>query len=679
MIGAATAYIAGSFFASVFSPAAAILFTAGAAAAALILVRRKTELIRDVIMITVCWSVAFGVYSGALAYHEKPAKSLSGTTGSFSGVVEDFDVYDGGKASYTIYGKAGGGRSMRVTCYCDDLGAQLGDRIDLEDCRFELPAGDYLYDSTDYCKSRRIFLRITGGNASLTRQHSHKIGNALRFYREEMIRRFKGSLGQEAGGFLSGMVFGEKQSLDPDLRTALYRTGIGHILAVSGLHVSIIAALIMALMKKLRVNRFVSFGAVNAVMILLILLARSPISAIRAAIMLDLMYSAGLFLRQSDSLNSLSIAALVICIADPFAIHSAGFMLSLSGTFGIAVFGPYMTQDLPTDSLLQRVSKAFAVAFFTTVSVFPLSLMYFDEVSVISPLANLLLVPLSSGAMVLGLIYVGSAGLLPTLYPAGSLIKLVIGASDLISGTGFSHISRSSGKLPMLAAALGGAVLLTYAVFRKRKAVFLTIIISAAVFTSCLLTGALIRRSTFRIAVLGRGSSAAVVVSYKGSYDVFDLSGNYRSPDYVRKYLMQQGAGSADSVFLTKNIQAQYSAYSAQLRLFPSQTWIASGETPVFGGEEVTLFGDDGFTYDGSGYTARYSGGTLTIDRNGTIAAFVPANKGSALVDLTVFYGDLPNGSTPIPGETYLGSGEGLANNFEIVFTDSGTYKTRRL
>lgn len=679
MIGAATAYIAGSLFASLFSPGAGAVIALGALLAALVALRRKRELLRDVIMIAVCWTISFTVYSLADLRYEGLGRALDGTEGGFSGVVEDFSSYDGGKASYTLYGRANGGASMRVSCYCDDLGAELGDRIDLKDCRFELPSGDFLYDSRDYCKSQRIVVRITGGEPSLTRTGARRIGNALRSYREEMILRFKGKLGEEAGGFLAGMVFGEKQSLDPDLRTALYRTGIGHILAVSGLHVSIVAALVMALMRALRVGRYVSFGAVNVVMIMLILLAKSPVSAIRAAIMLDLMYSAGLFLRQSDPLNSLSIAALLICIADPFAIHSAGFMLSLSGTFGIAVFGPYMTKDLPTETLPQRIFRDFAIAFFTTLSVFPLSLMYFDEVSVISPVANLLLVPLSSGAIILGLIYTATAGLLPTLYPAGVLIRAVLRAAELVSGTGFSHISRSGALLPALAAVIGAAVLVTYAIFRRRRAVFIALIIGTAVFSGTVLTQAMIRRNTFRIAVLGRGSNAAVVVSYKGRRDVFDLSGSYKSPEYVRKYLMQDGAGGADSVFLTKNIQAQYSAYLAELRGFPSQTWIASGETPVFGGGEVTLFGDEGFSFESEEYRANYTGGTLTIEREGAKVSFVPAGKSSADAELTVFYGALPKGAAPVPGGIYLGTGPGQTDDLEIVSKNGGTYQTRRL
>ena len=686
MIGAGTAYIAGSFFAFLFSPVSGAVCAAGIFAAALFILRDRKEFFRDTIMVIILWSMGFLFYSGYTVLRARPAQDLAGTVGSFSGKVEDFTLYDGEKASYTLSGKANGKVYARVIFYTDDLGARIGDVISVDECGFEAISGDYLYDSRDHYKSRKIFLQLSDGKASLTEMNARPIKNLLWDFREKMVGRFRSELGEDAGAFLAGMVFGEKQGIDPNLKAALYRTGIGHILAVSGLHVSIIAALIMTLMNWLKVNRFVSFGVMNLLLLLLIVLARSPVSAIRAAIMLDLVYSARLFLRIADPLNSMSIAVLLICLVNPYSIHNAGLWLSLSGTFGIAVLSPYLTKEIPADKLSGRIFRAFAAAFITTVSVFPLSLLYFDEVSVISPVTNVLLVPLCTLAMVLGVVFVVTGGFLPVLAPAGVLINMVIKVSDAVSSAGFSHIADSGAFLPVLTMILGAVVIAVYFATFKRRKVLIALAAAIGVFSLSAAGQMLVRRNTFRVAVLGRGSNAAVVVSYKGSRDVFDLSGNYRSPQYVRKYLMCDGADKADNVVLTKNIQAQYAAYYDALSIFPSKTWLSAGDTPVFGGGDVQLFGEGGFDFQTDSYSAHYSDGSLTITHGGTTVTFVPAKDAGDTGALTVCYGEIPkNTEIRTDGTIYLDGKPGSdheysdLNNFEIIIPESGNEHIRRL
>ena len=686
MIGAASAYIAGSFFAFLFTPWLSAVVAGTLFAAALLVLHDRRELIRDLAMIMLCWAVGFSAYSGYNALRCRPALSLDGTTGSFSGTVEDFTVYSGDSASYILKGKANGKVPCKVVCYTDDLGARLGDLVTVDNCDFSAITGDYLYNSKDNYKAQRIFLTVSGGTSVLTEMHARPVRNALRNYREKMIGKFRSELGEDAGSFLAGMIFGEKQGIDPEIKTALYRSGIGHILAVSGLHVSLIAALIMWLMQLLRVNRFVSFGVMDAAVIILLILANSPVSAIRAAIMVNLMYLAGLFLRQNDPLNSLAIAALLICIVNPFSIHSAGFWLSLSGTFGIAVLAPYLTRELPQDTLSGKLLLSFLTALITTISVFPLSLLYFDEVSAISPITNVLLVPLCTLAMILGLIFVVSGGFLPMLSPAGVLLDFVIKVTDLLGSKGVSHIADPGRLLSCVAMISGAAVISVYFITQKRRAVVVAISAAVVVFSCTLLTQTMIRRNTFRIAVLGKGSSAAIVVSCSGRRDVFDLSGNYRNPQYVRKYLMCDGADKADSIVLTRNIQAQYSAYASCLSFFPSQTWIASGETPVFGGEEVQLYGEEGFSFSTDDYSAEMVGETLTINRNGTSISFSPAAEISGESDLAVCYGEISRGTQlQTDGTIYLDTKPGTdyrysgINNFEMTITKSGIPQIRRL
>lgn len=207
-----------------------------------------------------------------------------GQNGSFEGEVADVKYYSGDNALYTLKGKINGVQPAKINYYGNVLNADYGDIVRLEDCKFSVPESTYLFDSESYYKADGIFLDAGYCSSVSTEKMKRKIfRKALMSYREKMISKFKISLGDSSGDFLAGMVFGEKQGMSDNLKTSLYRCGIGHILAVSGLHISIIAMAVMGFLKRLRVNKYVSFGLVNAVMLLFISMANYPVSAVKSA------------------------------------------------------------------------------------------------------------------------------------------------------------------------------------------------------------------------------------------------------------------------------------------------------------------------------------------------------------------------------------------------------------
>jgi ComEC/Rec2-related protein len=189
----------------------------------------------------------------------------------------------------------------------------------------------------------------------------------------------------KTGNFLGAMVFGEKRGFDPDMKTELYRSGVGHVMAVSGIHVSVIAVMLMAVLSRLQLGRILPFILMNVLLIIFITMAEWPASAVRALVMIDFIYSARIFRRQSDIFNSLAGAVLAICIADPFAVYSSGFFLSVTATFGIGVFGPYMTRNFTGN----RHVRNFLIMICTSMCIFPLTIKYFGETSLISPITNI--------------------------------------------------------------------------------------------------------------------------------------------------------------------------------------------------------------------------------------------------------------------------------------------------
>ncbi len=669
--------MSGLFFASFFMDAKGVLMYAAAAVLVILYGRRRKFPLHDYAIIGGAFALAVTVSLVYTAAVYRPATEYSGRTDSFTGTVEDRIAYDGDRVSYTLYGRMGSGRLTRVSFFSDDIGADLGDEITLGECTFARPKSDYLFDAETVYKSRHIALNATKvKDVTVHHRDGFVLRRALRDYRESSVAEFRTKMGSDCGGFLAGMVFGEKRYLDGNTRLALYRTGIGHVLAVSGLHVSIIAGLIMLLLSKLRVNRFAAFAAVNVLIIALIALANYPISALRAAIMLDIMYSARLFRRQSDPLNSLAVAVLILSIPDPYCVYNAGFMLSIAGTAGIAVFAPYMTKEMERETVPQRLKIALVTSICTTLPVFPLCMHYFDETSLVSPFANILLLPMCTAAMVLGLLHLLSFGLLPVLPTAAGIIKIIFIISDGIASVPIFHTSDDSGLLGGLLIISAALVIGVHIFRRDRRTLALMTAGAMLLFTVTSAAAGTVRRRAFRAAVLGSGSNAAVVVTHGEHADIVDLSGHYRSAEYVRRYMTVNGIAAADTVLLTKNVQSGYSAYEKELGLFPEYTSIVTGDTKVYCGDAQTA--GDSMTVTSGGCELTYADGELTVTYNGREISFVPTSgEGGVTVYRGRRAGTVPERGifTDDTDDDELLSG----NDFEIAFSRGGEYRIRRL
>ena len=546
--------MAGLFFASFFTGTFSLLLLIPAAAAVFLIGRYCGMVRRDFVIAGACFTVAavsFGLYT-SFSYNRITA--YDGQTGSFRGTVTSVKEYSGGKAVYTLKGRIDGKRSAKLRFYTDNIDAEYGDNITIDSCTFSIPRGDYLYDQGARLRSDGVFLEAENADGILLEKSSgHKRRRRIIAYRQRMCEEFRREMGTDAGDLLAGMVFGKSSELSSDVSNSFSRCGIAHILAVSGLHVSIAALLLMELLKKLRMHRFAAYGIMNVFLVLLILMADSPVSAIRAAIMLDMVYAAELFRRQNDTFTSLAAAVLIICIFDPYIIYSSGFMLSVGGTFGIGVFAPYMTKDIDRSCIVGSILSAFLTMLCTMLCILPLSLLYFDGTSLMSPVTNLVIVPFCGVLLVTGIIYVFTGGYISLLIPAKYAAETVLDLTERLSRTGAAYFSAGSDSIIRLAFLLAGAVAMTQLILRSRRVTAWAAAFGCAV----LFLGSAVNSRTaydsFRVAVLGKGNNAAVVVTYKGRADVIDLSGSSNSPDYVRKYLTRNNMSRADMIVSTNH------------------------------------------------------------------------------------------------------------------------------
>ena len=234
----------------------------------------------------------------------------------------------------------------------------------------------------------------------------------LRYESDALFRKL---LGEKNGATASAMVLGRKKGMDSEVKALYQGAGISHLLAISGLHLSLIGAGLFGLLKKVRLPAALSAGISTWILIVYAQLTGMVISTRRALVMFLLFLAAGLLKRTPDLPTSLAVAALLLLVPKPQRILDAGFQLSFSAVIGIAVMIPVLQDGWEDAAPSLRVTDGVAgwniaraavvrtcrllrknilAGLGITMTMLPFLLIHFYEWSPWSVLLNLAVIPL---------------------------------------------------------------------------------------------------------------------------------------------------------------------------------------------------------------------------------------------------------------------------------------------
>jgi ComEC/Rec2-related protein len=286
-----------------------------------------------------------------------------------------------------------------------------------------------------------LIWQLTGGEAWLKIPGIDTISQVLFSWRDRVIDQFFLALPEPHGSLLAGILFGNRVKLDRDLIKIFQTVGLSHIIAVSGYNLSILTANIQSLLRPVIGRKSLLVAAV--VIVAFILLSGAPTSILRAGVMSAAILIAQAIGRPSRSINILVLAAGLLAVFQPKIIFDIGFELSLAATYGLIRLGPVIEFALRFSRLPKPVIAVVSETLAATLLTTPIIIAYFERLSIISPIANLLVVPLLPLVMGLGLV----AAVVIFIWPlAGRLLALltwpilqwIIGLSTVISRQSFA-------------------------------------------------------------------------------------------------------------------------------------------------------------------------------------------------------------------------------------------------
>ena len=477
----------------------------------------------------------------------------------------------------TIISKGSGRISAgTVLIYLSSGDYSIGDTLEAVGKKksFSHATNDGGFDEQDYYYSKGIYLAISASKAHCLSRPRLCIARGLFALRKRICASYEQYLPEHVAGVLGVMTSGEKSLLDAESKELYRRSGISHILAISGLHVSILGMGLYRFLRKRGISYLGSGVLGGSIIVLFGLLSGFELSTKRAVIMFLVLLLGNTLGMAYDSLSALAFSALLLMCENPGCIFQTGFQLSYSAVIAAVVAAPILQKAFGAEGgedgrqknrrtepakrkHLNSIRKKLAGTFFLSTCIqlvtLPVTLWYFYEFPLYGIVINTLVLPLMGVVLVSGL----AGGLL------GSRI-LLMPASLILSGN--EAICNFFLKLPEAEIVTGkpktewmvvyylllaGVLLLLCKVriTRKKAAASLLPVLIALV---CLMAGK--RDRGFLLCFLDVGQGDGIYVQENGM--VFFIDGGSTSEKNLGTYclsdfLKYHGAEHVDGWFLS--------------------------------------------------------------------------------------------------------------------------------
>lgn len=459
------------------------------------------------------------------------------------------------------------GKTYIVRCYLsEDIPVEPGDRIEgTFRLRYTVDSGD---GQPTYHQGKGIFLlAYQDGDISIT-TGALRIRDYPAVWRQKILTAIESAFPADAAGFAKALLIGDTTELTYDQDRNFQVSGIRHVVAVSGLHVSILFALIYMAFGRQRVLNAL-FGI--PLLLLFAAIAGFSPSIMRSCTMQILILLSLLTDKEYDPPTSLAFAVLVILGINPRAITSVSFQLSVGCMIGIFAFSEPLRQYFLSFGKLKEKSKgksrrakiirwvtgSLSVTLSAMAVTTPLCAIHFGMVSLVGIFTNLLTLWIIS-FIFYGIMIACAASFL--WLPLGKLVgwliswpvRYVLWISELLSDFPLAAVYTDS--VYIIYWLIFSYLLLTTFFILKRKNPGITALgISLSLCACIALSWLEPRLDDTRVSVIDVGQGQSVLVQQDDAYYLVDCGGEHAgmTADTVANFLLSQGIFRLDGMILT--------------------------------------------------------------------------------------------------------------------------------
>ncbi len=376
--------------------------------------------------------LALGLLLGFCAISLHPltpsASDLAGQAGhriSVSGQVVGYPEQTADRTKFVLRAASPHSGQVLVSSHTS---VQPGDRVEVTGQLMRPPVFSN-FDYRRYLASRGIHSTITQAGVRITGHHVNlaRLGYQTRQVLLEQLGRY---YTDPSRGFLEGILLGQRSHISQEQTTAFQRTGTSHVLALSGYNISIICMVLLAIFGRQRW----ALGLAGVGLLAFVIIVGPSASVLRAAVMGGLLLLAQVLGRPAESIILALVAGAGMLLLAPWSLrYDIGFQLSFLATIGILIWQPLLRDRLPR-GFPRWLREALSVTLAASLPTLPVIVATFGTISLVAPLANLLVVPVipwlmlgGSVTLVASLVSPALAAVIatPTAWAADRLLQVV--------------------------------------------------------------------------------------------------------------------------------------------------------------------------------------------------------------------------------------------------------------
>lgn len=335
----------------------------------------------------------------------------------------------------------------------------------------------------------------------------------------------------DSGGLLCALLLGDRTAVDGKLSLDFSRTGISHILALSGLHLAILAAFVEKVFSLLRMKKTLRVILTSVLVLFYMFLTGLSPSVVRAGIMLllgNLLYLCG---RGRDGVTSLFVAVFLITAVSPYSVFDLSLWLSALATLGLLVAAESKNGLTAKKGALPAVYRAVRLGLYALFAVLLITVLSFSKISLLAPLVSPVFSLLAEIYMIVGMVLLPLGALFPVSFVMDFLYTLISSGCAAVSALSFSCVSARHPAVIILSLLFTllavGYVLLPV----RRKKTYAALLLSVFTLTLAVATAfTYIRKAETDILYAPTGKNDCFYITDGGTSFCLDLSA-YRNTD----------------------------------------------------------------------------------------------------------------------------------------------------
>ncbi|MCQ2463323.1 MAG: ComEC/Rec2 family competence protein [Clostridia bacterium] len=480
-------------------------------------------------------------------------------------------------------------RKMRLTVY-KELKADIYDNISFDGRVFLLGGGESEYEL--YYKAVRMDLgAYTSSVVTVTAPQKKTPYYYILNEKQKISEKICAAMPGDNGGLLVALLFGDKGSISEDFKSNMQTAGLSHLMAVSGLHLSAWAMLVVEFLKRLKLPRKITAIAGALPVLAVMAFSAFSTSVMRAGAMM-LLYLVGSFLgERTEGLNSLGFACFILILFNPYIVCDVSFLLSVSAAAGVLICADTVLNGMEATMKIKlrrlyyipyTVISAALISVFAQIFTLPVSVYYFGTVSPYSVFANVLV----SLPAVFCMYLTPVLFLLSGVPFFGSVISEVLGlvtsyiirTAEFVSSLPCATVRADYPYVYACILTVIAVFCVMYPITKKRVK---SAVISLTAGLAVILAGAamyyIYDASHVKVCALPTGNGLCVIVERQGKADVIGCMGDYYTSNEISE------EADRKNLIIENVIIPSYKSYDRDelkdtAQYNPDAEFIASGE-----------------------------------------------------------------------------------------------------